>query len=189
MGSVTIKRETYPYRSIVLLFITSIPIGLFSYAAYDSIGSSSKLTFSIIAGVFLLPALIDFTANKLLPLKPAITISDKGLVLSLSKGIYDSFSFLSIFQKKRKRLISWQDITVIDITVGYQPIISYPNEGETTVNTRYAKPQHQLRVQNKTRNQPLLFSLDNLEKTPDEILSLCNQFIKKQAGQNQELIC
>jgi hypothetical protein len=84
MESITIKRSTQPYRSVVLLVIVLIPVILFSYAMFDSRGSSS-ITFGIIAILFLLPAIIDFIANRMIRLKAAITLSEHCLILSSSK--------------------------------------------------------------------------------------------------------
>jgi hypothetical protein len=179
MESITIKRSTQPYRSLVWLFITLIPVVLFFYAMFRTRGNNYGNAFGIIAMVFLLPAIIDFTANKLIRLKVAIMISEQGLMLSSSKGLYDSFAFLQIFQSQRKRLIQWQNITGFKLLVHYKYLTSYPNEGEGTASTTYSVAQHQLCVENKIRNEDVIFSIHNLDRTPDEILMLCNKFLNR----------
>lgn len=183
MESITIKRLTQPYRSLVWLFVTLIPVVLFSYAMFRARRNNYGIAFGIIAMVFLLPAIVDFIANKLIRLKVAIMISEQGLMLSSSKGLYDSFAFLQIFQSQPKKLIQWQNITGFKLLVHYKYLTSYPNEGEGTASTTYSVAQHQLCVENKTRNEDVIFSVHNLDRTPDEILMLCNKFLKKHRGE------
>jgi hypothetical protein len=179
MGSITIKRSTQPYRSLIWLVVVLIPVVLFSYAMFRSRRSDYGIVFGIIAMVFMLPAIVDFIANKMIRLKAAIMISEQGLMLSSSKGLYDSFAFLQIFQRRRKKLLQWQNIEGFKLLVHYKCLTSYPNEGESTVSTTYSIAQHRLHIENKTRNEDLIFSVHNLDRTPDEILTLCNQFLKK----------
>ncbi|WP_448633913.1 hypothetical protein [Pedobacter panaciterrae] len=175
----TIKRSTQPYRSLVWLFVTLIPVVLFSYAMFEAHGNNDRIVFGIIAMVFLLPAIVDFIANKLIRLKAAIMISEQGLMLSSSKGLYDSFAFLQIFQFQRKKLIQWQNITGFRLLVHYKYLTSYPNEGEGTASTTYSVAQYQLCAESETRNEDVIFSVHNLDRTPDEILMHCNEFLKK----------
>jgi len=63
--------------------------------------------------------------------------------------------------------------------VHYKYLTSYPNEGEGTASTTYSVAQHQLCVVNKTRNEEDIFFIHDLDRTPDEILVLCNQFLEK----------
>jgi len=179
MESITIKRSTQPYRSLVWLFVTLIPVALFSYAMFRARRNNDGIVFGVIALVFLLPAVVDFIANKLIRLKAAIIISEHGLILSSSRGLYDSFAFLQIFQRQRKKVIQWQNITGFKLLVHYKYLTSYPNEGESTASTTYSVAQHQLCVENKTGNEHVIFSVHNLDRTPDEILMLCNKFLEK----------
>jgi hypothetical protein len=174
MEAICIKRSTNTNRSILWLLITSIPVALFFYAAYDANKSSDKLMFIVIACVFLLPAIIDFLANKIIPLKTAVMVSEKGIALSASKGIYDSFAFLNFY---RTRQIRWQSITSVNLSVEYSSITSYPNEGESSVTANYSKVHHQLVIRDNTQIEPVVFSLDNLDVRPDKILELCKQFL------------
>lgn len=127
----------------------------------------------------MLPAIIDFIANKWIRLKPAIRISEQGLTLSSSKGLYDSFAFLQIFQPQSKKQVQWQDITGFKLSVRYKYLTSYPNEGEVSASKTYSVAHQQLCVENKTKTEDIIFSVYDLDRTPDEILSLCNQFLKK----------
>lgn len=179
MESIIIKRSTQPYRSLVWLFIVLIPVILFFYAMFRVGRNKEGIVFGIIAMVFLLPAIVDFIANKMIPLKAAIMISEQGLTLSYSKGLYDSFAFLQIFQPRRNKLIQWQNITGFKLLVHYKYLTSYPNEGEGTASTTYSVAQHKLCIENKTRNEDVIFSVHDLDRTPDEILTLCSQFLKK----------
>jgi hypothetical protein len=175
MKSVTIKRSTQPYRSLVWLFVTLIPVTLFFYASFRSRHNNDGITFGIIANVFLLPAMIDFMANKLIRLKAAIMISELGLMLSSSKGLYDSFAFMQIFQPQCKKLIQWQNITGFKLLVHYKYSTSYPNEGEGAASTTYSVAMHQLCIE-LTRNEEVIFSVHELDRSPDEILTLCINF-------------
>jgi len=145
--------------------------------------NNSRIAFGIIAMLFLLPAIVDFSANKLIRLKVAIMISEQGLILSSSKGLYDSFAFLQIFQPQRKKLIQWENITGFKLLVHYKYLTSYPNEGESTVSTTYSVALHQLCIENKTRNEDVIFSVHDLDKSPDEILMLCNKFLKNHGNE------
>lgn len=53
------------------------------------------------------------------------------------------------------------------------------NEGEGIASTTYSVAQHQLCVESKTRNEDVISSVHNLDRTPDEILMDCNEFLKK----------
>jgi hypothetical protein len=178
MESITIKRSTQPRRSLMLLFIVLIPVALFLYAMLSTHGTD-RFTFGIIAMVFLLPAIIDFIANKIVPLKAAIIVSEQGLALSSSKGLYDSFAFLQVFQSRSKKLIPWHNITGFKLLIHYKYLTSYPNEGEGAASATYSVAQHQLCIENKTMEEEVIFSIHDLDRTPDEILTLCNQFLKK----------
>jgi hypothetical protein len=186
MEAIIIKRSTQPYRSLMWLFIVLIPFGLFLYAMFKTNGSD-RITFGIIALAFLLPAIIDFFANKIIPLKPAILISEQGLTLSSSKNLYDSFAFLQLFQPRNKKLIPWHNIRGFKLSVNYKYLTSYPNEGEGTASTTYAITRHQLSIESKTVNEDLIFSVHDLDKTPDEILALCNQFLKNHLATTNEV--
>ena len=182
MESVTIKRSTNPFRSLMWLAVTFIPVVLFSYATYKFRRNSDGIVFGIIAFIFLLPAIIDFIANKMIRLKPAIILSEHRLTLSFSKGLYDSFAFLQIFQRGRKKIIRWQNITGFKLMVHYKYLTSYPNEGEGTASTTYSIAKYQLCIENKARNEDFIFSIHDLDRTPGEILLLCNQFLQNYKG-------
>ncbi|HMI04600.1 MAG TPA: hypothetical protein VK541_19065, partial [Pedobacter sp.] len=57
------------------------PVSLFLYAMLSTHGAD-RITFGIIAIIFLLPAIIDFIANNIIRLKAAIIMSEEGLALS-----------------------------------------------------------------------------------------------------------
>lgn len=173
METIIIKRSTVPYRSLIWLVVVLLPVTLFLYAMFRAY-PSDYIIFGIIALVFLLPAIIDFIANNIIPLKAAIKISKEGLVLSSSKGLYDSFAFLQVFLPRRRKLIQWQDITGFRLEVNYKYYTSPPGEGETA-STTYSVARHLLYIENKARNEEVIFSVHNLDRTPDEILALCDQ--------------
>jgi len=184
MESITIKRSTQPYRSVVLLVIVLIPVILFSYAMFDSRGSSS-ITFGIIAILFLLPVIIDFIANRMIRLKAAITLSEHCLILSSSKGLYDSFAFLQIFQRRYEKVIEWQKIKELTLSVHYKYPTSYPDE--VSVSTTYSVARHQLCIESNNRNNNIIFSVHDLDEAPDEILRLCNYFLRKYGNDEREI--
>jgi hypothetical protein len=176
MESIIIKREAVPYRSLVLLFIVLIPVVLFLYAMSEAHGTGDTIACGTIAFLFLLPAIIDFIANKI-PLKAAIRISEQGLTLSSSKGLYDSFAFLQVFQRRRRKIISWQNIAGFKLLTYYSYFTSAPTDGTSSETYSVAKPQ--LCIKTRTNNEEVIFSLYGLEKMPDEILLLCNQYLEK----------
>jgi len=166
------------------LFVASVPVTLFSYAMLRNFHNHSGMIFGMIAVVFLLPAIIDFIANKVLRLKAAILVSAHGLMVSPSKGLYDSFAFLQIFLPGRKKLIHWQHITGFQLLVQHKYITSYPNEGEGTASKTYSEARHQLCIGQPLENDDIIFSLHDLDRTPDEILAICNQFLREYGNKN-----
>lgn len=179
MESIIIKRETVPYRSLVLLFIVLIPVILFLYAMSDAHGTGDMIACGTIAFLFLLPAIIDFIANKI-PLKAAIQISEQALILSSSKGLYDSFAFLQVFQRRRKKIIPWQNIEGFKLLTYYSYFTSAPTDGTSSETYSVAKPQ--LCIETKINSDEVIFSLHGLEKMPDEILALCNEHLERSSA-------
>jgi hypothetical protein len=176
MEPIIIKRETEPYRSLALLLIVLIPVVFFLYTMSEAHSTVDRIVCGAIAFLFLLPAIVDFIANRI-PLKSAIKISEQGLTLSSSKSLYDSFAFLQVFQLRRKKIISWQNITGFRLLTYQASFTSAPTDGTGAETYWVAKPQ--ICIETKTTSEEVIFSLYGLEKMPDEILVLCNQYLKK----------
>lgn len=178
MEPIIIKRspDANIEASLGCLIVVAIPVIGYLYAMFTARHKYDVITFGIIAIVFLLPSFINFIAAKI-PLKAAMIISNEGLVLSPSKSIYDSFAFLRKLQAGREKRLLWENITGFRIEVYYKDYTMSPTDG--TGSTTYTVPQHHLCIAGKTKKDEVIFSIHGLEKTPDEILTLCDQFLKK----------
>ncbi|MRG45268.1 hypothetical protein GFS24_09085 [Chitinophaga sp. SYP-B3965] len=173
METIIIKRSTDAHReaSLGCLLLVAIPVVGYLYAMFTTNNSHDALAYGIIATVFLLPFLIDFISTKI-PLKAAMIISNEGIALSPSKSLYGSFAFLQKFQARRKKSILWEDITGFSIVIYEGNYTVSPTDG--TGSTTYTVPKHQLCIAGKTN---IVFSIHGLDRKPDEILALCNQFL------------
>jgi hypothetical protein len=178
MESIIIKRSPDALRdqSYGCLLAVAIPVIGYSIAMFLTKYTNDGLAYGITAAVFLLLGCIDLIATTI-SLKAAMIISDQGLVLSSSKGIYDSFAFWQRFQSKRQKLILWENISEFRIVIRYVDFTISPTDG--TGPTTYTTPQSQLYIKNKTRKDDVTFSIHGLINPPDEILALCNQFLIK----------
>ncbi|WP_149698760.1 hypothetical protein [Chitinophaga sp. CF418] len=178
MEPIIIKRSTDANieASLGCLLAVSIPVTWYLYAIFTARNKYDLLTYGIIAIVFLLPSFINFIATKI-PLKAAMKISDEGLVLSPSKSIYDSFAFLQKFKAGAEKRLLWENITGFRLVIYYKEYTMSPTDG--TGSTTYTVPRHHLSIIDKTKKEEVIFSIHGLEKTPDEILALCNHFLKE----------
>lgn len=177
MEPIIIKRSTDANReaSLGCLLIVAIPVIGYLYAMLTTRHTHDAVAYGIIAIVFLIPSFIDFISTKI-PLKAAMMISKDGVVLSSSKSIYDSFAFLQKFQASRKKQLLWKNITGFELVIynGSHTVCSTDGTGPTT----YTVPKHHLCVAGKTNKVEVIFPVHGLDKTPDEILALCDQFLK-----------
>ncbi len=103
-------------------------------------------------------------------------ISDEGLVLSPSRSIYDSFAFLRKFMAGSEKRLLWENITGFRLQIYYKEYTMSPTDG--TGSTTYTVPKYHLCVAGKAKEE-VIFSIHGLEKTPDEILALCNRFLSE----------
>lgn len=158
------------------LLAAAIPVILFLYAIFTSNHMRDAAMYGIIAIAFLLPSFISFIAAKI-PLKAAMTLSNEGLVLSPSKSTYDSFAFLKRIQAGREKRLLWKSITGFRLVVYYKDYTVSPTDG--TGPTTYTVPRYHLCIAGKTKKDEVIFSIHGLDKTPDEILILCDQFLKE----------
>lgn len=175
MEPVIIKRSTDASMeaSLGCLLAVSIPVILFLYAMLTASHKYDRITYGIIIMVFLLPSFISFVATKI-PLKAALRISDEGLILSPSKNIYDSFAFLQKFKTRYEKKLLWENITGFRLVTYYKQFTASPTDG--TGSTTYAVPRHHLCIIEKTKEE-VIFSVHGLERTPEEILTLCSRFL------------
>jgi hypothetical protein len=178
MKPIIIKRSTDANieTSLGCLLVVALPVIGFLYAMLTARHTHDIVAYGIIAIGFLLPSFINFIATKI-PLKAAMMISNEGLVLSSSKRIFDSFAFLRKFQAGREKRLLWENITGFRLVIYNKDYTMCPTDG--TGPTTYTVAQHHLCVAGKTKKDEVIFSIYGLEKTPDEILALCNQFLKE----------
>ncbi|PWV56272.1 hypothetical protein [Chitinophaga sp. S165] len=177
MEPIIIKRSTDANieASLGCLLGVSIPVILFLYAMFTARHKYDMIAYGIIAAGFLLPAFISFIATKI-PLKAALKISDEGLVVSPSKSIYDSFAFLQKFTARSEKRLLWENIKEFRLVIYYKEYTMSPTDG--TGSTSYTIPKYHLCVTDKAKEE-VIFSIHGLEKTPDEILALCNRLLEE----------
>lgn len=177
MEPIIIKRSTDAHResSLGCLLIVTIPVLIYLYAMLTARHTRDAVAYGIIAIVFLLPAFIDFISTKI-PLKAAMMISKDGIMLSRSKGLYDSFAFLQRLAAGREKQLLWENITGFSLVVYEGSYTLTPTDG--TGSTTYAVNKPHLCIAGKTNKVEVIFSIHGLDKTPDEILALCGQSLK-----------
>ncbi|SFD15816.1 hypothetical protein SAMN05518672_101795 [Chitinophaga sp. CF118] len=178
MESIIIKRSTDANieASLGCLLVVALPVIGFLYAMLTANHKYDVIAYGIIIIAFLLPSFINFISTKI-PLKAAMIISDDGLMLSPSKSIFDSFAFLRKFQARREKRLLWENIAGFGLVIYNKEYTMSPTDG--TGSTTYTVPQHHLCIEGKTKKVEVIFSIHGLDKTPDEILLLCNQFLKE----------
>jgi hypothetical protein len=178
MDTITIKRslDANEEASLGCLVVVALPVIGFLYAMFTARHTNDVIAFGIIAMAFLLPAFINYIAIKI-PLKAAMTISYEGLVLSPSRSIYGSFAFLQKIRAGHDKRLLWENITGFRLVIYYKDYTMSPTDG--TGPTTYTVPQHHLCIAGKTKKEDVIFSIHGLEKTPDQILALCEQFLKE----------
>jgi hypothetical protein len=178
MESIIIKRSPKAQReqSFGCLLIVAIPVIGYLIAMFTAKYRHDVIAYGVTAIVFLLPGCIDLIAT-IIPLKAAMIISDQGLTLSSSKSLFDSFAFWQRFQDKRKKVILWENISEFKIVIYSRDFTVSTTDG--TGSTTYTTPEPHLYIEKKTRKDKITFSIHGLDKTPDEILALCEQFFKK----------
>jgi hypothetical protein len=178
MDTITIKRspDANEEASLGCLVVVVIPVIGFLYAMFTARHRNDAVAFGIIAMAFLLPALINFIATRI-PLKAAMMISNEGLVLSPSRSIYSSFAFLKKIRAGRDKRLLWENITGFRLVIYYKDYTMSPTDG--TGPTTYTVPRHHLCIAGKTKKEEVVFSVHGLEKTPEQILALCQQFLKE----------
>ncbi|MEZ2336240.1 hypothetical protein AB6735_11420 [Mucilaginibacter sp. RCC_168] len=178
MEAIIIKRspEAQREQGLGCLLIVAIPVIGFLMGMFRSTHTGDTVMYGIIAAVFLLAGSADLVVT-MIPLKAAMIISDQGLTLSSSKGIYDSFAFWQRFMGKQEKLILWQNIKELKLVTRNVDFTASPTDG--TGPTTYTTPQHYLYIEKKTTKEDVVFSIRGLDKTPDEILALCDQLLKK----------
>jgi hypothetical protein len=178
MESIIIKRSPDAQReqSFGCLLIVAIPVIGYLIAMFTAKYTHDVIAFGITAAVFLFPGCFDLIAT-MIPLKAAMIISDQGLTLSSSKGLYDSFAFWQKFHTKREKLILWENIREFKLMIRNEDFTMCPTDGTGPITI--ITPRYCLYIENKTRKDDVTFSIHGLNKTPVEIWVLCDQFLKK----------
>lgn len=124
--------------------------------------------------LFLVPSVIGIVVSKK-RVKTAITLSGKGITLSprqLNKGMFTAASKslpgIDLF-------IPWENNVMFRLNTRYEKV----EINSAEMKSSYNKRQESLHITNISLNEDCFFPVNDLEKTPEEILALCRYFQEK----------